>query len=123
MSSSRTNNVFDLLEAWRQLTLAENRAILAEDWEALELIQAKKSEAEQAIGAADSGSDNAFLSARTKSLAEELLRLEETNRRLLVDKMASVKAELKKLEKTSTSLRNVHRAYGSSGNSFWQAYS
>lgn len=131
-SSENNTALFDLLhllDDWRNITLAEEKAIGAEDWDALGLLQSKKSLIQELIDKADSSlkfsNPNARLRAehQLKALADELLQLEGRNRQVLAEKIARTDSALKEMDKTSRSLRGVHKAYGSAEHSFWQAYS
>jgi hypothetical protein len=120
-----------LMDEWRNLTLAEQQAITAEDWAGLQALQTRKELFQQLI---DKAHDQLFGNlidrnqvAATKEhlrlMAEDLLELEQANRQLLSVKLERADQALKLMGKTSRSLRGVQRAYGGADSSFWQAYS
>jgi hypothetical protein len=125
-------DLYDLLEGWKNLTLAETASIHSDDWRGLENLRAKKNGLQHLIAEHEAHlfhTDNllsekhAVQKKRFRQLAEELSNMEAKNCELITQKMALADRQLKLSDKTIRSLRHIQQAYGTNSRSFWQAYS
>lgn len=121
-----------LLGEWEKLTLAETQAIHTDDWRYLQEVQAQKASLQQSIQDSEhtvfessSLSEERKQSIRNglKETAAELLALEQANQEVLTKRITETDGDLKQSNRAMSSLREVQKAYGRSGRSFWQAYS
>ena len=124
--------LFELLNDWRQLTLAEKEAITSLDWGALRDLQAKKAslqprlaQGEEAVFGPNSSDlpKKAEQKRRLREWVGELAKLEKENGVLLTKMIASHKQKIEKSGQTLRSLRVVQRAYAKAAESFWHSYS
>ena len=118
-----------LLEQWRRLTLAETNAITTSGWEALKTLQEEKLLLQPLIERVESmlfpaaSEPESEEKKRLREDVQDLLRLEQDNRKLLANFIADADAQLKRSNKIIQSLRFVQRAYGDRSRSFWHSYS
>lgn len=122
----------ELLAEWRNLTIAETKAIRTDDWSYLQEVQARKASLQQSIQDSEhtvfqstSISEERKQTVRNhlRGTAAELLALEQSNQEVLTKRIAETDVDLKQSNRAISSLREVQKAYGRSGRSFWQAYS
>ena len=121
-----------LLEEWEKLTLAETKAIHTDDWRHLHNVQSRKASLQQSIQDSEhSVFENSSLSderkqsvrSRLRETAAKLLALEQSNQEVLTKRITETDGDLKQSNRAISGLREVQKAYGRSGRSFWQAYS
>ena len=125
-------HLFELLEDWRRLTLAEKEAITSLDWETLRDLQEKKlsiqpriAEGEAAVFGPKSSTTarRGTEKKRLREYVEALAKLEKQNADLLAKLIASDKQRIENAGQSLRSLRVVQRAYAKAAESFWHSYS
>jgi hypothetical protein len=94
---------------WRDLTVAESRAIEAEAWEGLVQLHRQKADLKTAIVEVCSGGFK--LSEALHSFIDQLLQLEHENLVRLEQRLVSVRGELADIDDGWRNLRRVHRSY------------
>lgn len=119
-----------LLQQWKELTLAESSSIRSGDWDALQEIQERKKRLQPLIEKEEVYLERhlppqslAASRKRLRQFSDQLMELEEANRAILGREIASTDAQLKATTKSIHRLRYVQKAYGQADQSFWQSYS
>ena len=125
-------SLLGLLDDWRQLTLAENKAIRALDWDTLRELQNQKIQLQPRIARGEAGlfapgsesiPARAAEKRRLRECVEELAKLEKQNSESLASLIASGKQRIENAGQSLRSLRVVQRAYAKASQSFWHSYS
>lgn len=130
--SSAHRDLMELYREWKSLTESETRAIHEAAWPRLDRVQGEKLnlqirivEASQQVQT-EMAIDGIAISELEKTLrpvVEELIRMEESNGRLLMEKRQRLEEEQAGLDRTSRNLRQVQQAYGSGSSAGWASYS
>jgi len=124
--------LFNLLEEWKSLTVQEARSIAARDWNNQEKLQLRKRQLQPQIKEArllsfrPGASSAAQLGTRQRRLdavIDELIALEEKNRKSIAERLGETQAKLRAADRNIRNLNHVRGAYGAKGPGYWQSYS
>jgi hypothetical protein len=124
----RPDDLMDLCERWRQLTKAETDAITAADWAKVDSCQEAKRALQPLILAATEApraraSQGRQTSAPLRRLVDELIALEAGNRDLILARQREAERQFSELQRSSRSLRQLHKAYAREAHTHWHSYS
>jgi hypothetical protein len=120
---SARQEMAELLEHWRKLTLAEAGAIQSAAWPALREIQAAKAILQKRV--AQVGEKTPAGPGRHPFHTEllRLISLETRNSELLAAQLRRAGTERETLNEAARKLRQVHRSYASKPEGVWNCYS
>jgi hypothetical protein len=125
-------NLFELLDRWRRLSVAEGQAITSSDWSRLERLQEEKRLLQPDVTLVNNllqdelnrlGSVGESAQKRFRALAAGLLALERENDAALAAQQEDCRQQQSELAQTSRTLRRVHGAYVQPGSAGWHSYS
>jgi hypothetical protein len=112
-----------LYEQWQSLTESESQAIEAAAWVQVEQYQAAKSRLQPRITEVTQRLDATVLEREFRPVIEELIRLEHRNNALLQQQRSAAERQRQELDRTSRSLRQIHKSYVPPVRTHWQSYS
>jgi hypothetical protein len=113
----------ELYEQWRSLTEAESLAIEAAAWARVEQYQAAKGRLQPRITELTRRLDATTHEREFRPMVEELMRLEHRNSALLQRQRNAAERQRQELDRTSRTLRQIHKSYVPPVRTHWQSYS
>ncbi|HEX3799032.1 MAG TPA: hypothetical protein VH413_10055 [Verrucomicrobiae bacterium] len=120
-------NIASLLEEWRALSQDEAVAIRSAKWTSVREIQARKTELQKTLAAADANWSAQNPAAAAKPFRKEvghLISLEARNAELLAAQMRRARLEQQTFEQAGRNLRKIQRSYTRrAAFAAWQCYS
>jgi hypothetical protein len=120
---SATDELTDLYEQWRHLTLEEGHAIESHSWQQVEHYQAAKIRLQPRIIEVSQRLDVTVHEGRFRPMVEELMKLECSNVAKLRGQRCSAETQKLELDKSSRNLRQLHKSYVPPARANWQSYS
>ena len=130
---SARDELADLYERWRQLTLAEAEAIRLTRWAELEQHQLAKAKLQPVIAHAEEQLkaelpagfvQREAIERQLQNVVDELIQLEQGNHDLLAAQRQTADDQRVNLERTGRNLRQLHRSYAPTlATAHWQSYS
>ncbi|MBI3876442.1 MAG: hypothetical protein HY300_10915 [Verrucomicrobia bacterium] len=125
---SAREELLDLYRQWQRHTEAETAAIETDNWPELTRRQSLKVALQPRItvtAAHCEAANNTRPEAEPqfRSLVESLALLEQQNSTLLTRRIAAARGQLDATDRTTRTLRRVHRSYSHAPEAGWQTYS
>lgn len=108
---------------WRSLTEGEGEAIESGTWAQVEHYQSAKSRLQPRIVEVSQRIEVAVHELKFRPVVEELMVLERRNAARLREIRRSADREKQDLDKSSRSLRQLHKSYVPPARAHWQSYS
>ena len=115
--------MWELLNQWKQLTVAEREAILAEDWGSLQHNQTEKKDLQSMVSNLMDSDSSAIDQTELRSEWIQLIDAEQGNASLLKEKMRRNREELDSVDRRTKKLGQIRHAYKGGDQNYWNAYS